>query len=179
MPMMSTNTEAGPSAPAKSPSSTRTSKVRRSPSLCGLFSSTTTSRAETPSLLSTDTVAFGGSLAKSPVVHSSSRASVGRCPAALTGRSANTIEVGLTPANVRVWPCRLAPRAFMTNSDGTMSTLTVDFPGGDAPGGFVVGGRLGVRQYRQAKQGDNCHQLTDRALQSHGRSPNVFLALTI
>jgi hypothetical protein len=34
-PMMSTKTEAGPSAPARSPSSTRTSKVSRSPSRCG------------------------------------------------------------------------------------------------------------------------------------------------
>src|SRR4029077_12782211 len=73
----------------------------------------------------------GASLAKSPRVHSSSSASVGTCPAALTGRSANTIEVGLTPANIRVWPCRLAPRAFMTNSDDTMSTLTDDLLGGD------------------------------------------------
>jgi len=29
-------------------------------------------------------------------------------------------------------PCRLAPRAFMTNSDGTMSTFTDDLPGADA-----------------------------------------------
>src|SRR5262245_14308073 len=104
-----------------------------------VLSSKTTSWAEAPSLLSTDTVAFGASLAKSPVVHSSSRASVGRCPDALTGRSANTIEVGLTPVNVRVWPCRLAPRAFMTNSDGTMSTFTDDLPGGDVLGAAVAG----------------------------------------
>src|SRR6185312_11737718 len=68
-----------------------------------------------------------------------SRASVGRCPAALTGRSANTIEVGLTPAKVSVWPCRLAPCAFMTNSDGTMSILTDDLPGADALGAAGVG----------------------------------------
>src|SRR5205807_8996817 len=61
------------------------------------------------------------------------------CPAALTGRSANTIEVGLTPDNVRLWPCKLAPCAFMTNSDGTMSTLTDDLPGADALGPAVVG----------------------------------------
>ena len=58
---------------------------------------------------------------------------LGPCPAALTGRSANTIEVGLMPANVSVWPCRLAPCEFMTNSDGTMSTFTDDLPGGEPP----------------------------------------------
>jgi hypothetical protein len=45
----------------------------------------------------------------------------------------------MTPDKVSVWPCRPAPRAFMTNSDGTMSTLTDDLPGGDALGAAVVG----------------------------------------
>ena len=70
--------------------------------------------------------------------HSSSKAAVGKCLAALTGQSANTIEVGLTPANLGVWP-RLAPHAFMKNSDGTMSTFTDDLPGCDAIGAAVVG----------------------------------------
>jgi hypothetical protein len=48
------------------------------------------------------------------------------------------MEVGLTPTNVNVWPCRLAPCAFMTKSDGTISTLTDGLPGGDALG--VVAG---------------------------------------
>ena len=43
------------------------------------------------------------------------------------------------PANVRVWPCRLAPRAFMTNSEGTMSTLTDDLTAGGAAVAVGVG----------------------------------------
>jgi hypothetical protein len=120
-------------------SSTRTSKVNRSPSRCGIFSSTTASRTDAPSLLSTDTVAFGGSLAKLPALHSSSRCSVSRWPAARTGRSANTIEFGPTLVNVKVWPCRLAPREFMTISEGTMSALNIDFAGGGVLSALAVG----------------------------------------
>jgi hypothetical protein len=86
---MSTKIEAGPSAPARSPSSTRHIEGQfvtfemRAPQLDNDIV------AIAPSLLRTETVAFGGSLAKSPLVHSSNSASVGRCPAALTGRSAS------------------------------------------------------------------------------------------
>jgi hypothetical protein len=45
----------------------------------------------------------------------------------------------LTPAKVKVWPCRLAPRAFMTNSEGTMLALTTDLPGGGALVAPVLG----------------------------------------
>jgi hypothetical protein len=38
----------------------------------------------------------------------------------------------LTPAKVSVWPRRPAPCALMTNSDGTISTLTEDLLGGEA-----------------------------------------------
>jgi len=55
--------------------------------------------------------------------HSSSRSAVRLCPAARTGRSANTIELGATPVNVSLPPCGLEPRAFMTISDGTISAL--------------------------------------------------------
>ena len=46
---------------------------------------------------------------------------VSECPAARTGRSAKTIELGATPVSVSFPPCRLAPRAFMTINDGTIS----------------------------------------------------------
>ena len=73
--MMSMNTAAGPSAPARSPSSVFTLKVRLSPSGFGEVSTTTASFTVDPSLLSTETVAFGGSLPKLslPWAHSSSR----------------------------------------------------------------------------------------------------------
>ena len=111
----------------------RTSKLSSSPSSFGFFSSTTASRTDAPSLLRTETVAFGGSLAKLPSLHSSSRCCVRRWPAALTGRSAKTMELWLMPVSVSVVPCRIAPRAFMTKSEGTMSTLTDDEPGGGGP----------------------------------------------
>jgi hypothetical protein len=71
-------------------------------------------------------VPFGGSLVKLSSLslvgdHSSSRWIVSACPAARTGRSANTIELGATPVRVSFPPCRLAPRAFMTINDGTIS----------------------------------------------------------
>ena len=77
-----------------------------------------------PSLLNADTVAFGGSLAKLSLFslvgdHSRSKCAVMACPAARTGRSAKRIELVATPVSVSFPPCRLAPRAFITMSDGT------------------------------------------------------------
>jgi ribulose 1,5-bisphosphate carboxylase large subunit-like protein len=63
-PMMSMKIEAGPSAPARSPSRTCTANVSRSPSSFGDFNTTTASATLEPSLLKADTVALGGSLAK-------------------------------------------------------------------------------------------------------------------
>ena len=54
-PMISMNTEAAPSAPARSPSKTCTSKVSRSPSTSGFFNTTTASRIADPSLLKAET----------------------------------------------------------------------------------------------------------------------------
>ena len=51
LPMMSMNTAAAPSAPVRFPSRTSTSKVSRSPSSFGVFSTTTASRIAEPSLL--------------------------------------------------------------------------------------------------------------------------------
>src|SRR5262249_39850169 len=104
MPMMSMKMDAGPSAPVRSPSNTWTLNVSRSPSRRGLRNTTTASRSAEPSLLSADTVALGGSLAKLPLasVHSSSTTVVGTCPALLTGRSAKTMECGVTPVSVSV-----------------------------------------------------------------------------
>jgi hypothetical protein len=53
-PMMSMNTEAGPSPPARSPSMTCTSNVSLSPSSFGLFSTTTASLTDDASLLNTE-----------------------------------------------------------------------------------------------------------------------------
>ena len=127
-PKRSMKSAAGPSPPERSPSSTSTSKVSRSPSSFAVFSTTTASRIFDPSVLSIETVAFGGSLVKlSPLSllgdHSASRSVVSECPAARTGRSAKTIELGATPVSVSFPPCRLAPRAFMTIKDGTISGL--------------------------------------------------------
>ena len=69
LPMMSMNMAAAPSAPVRFPSRTSTSKVSRSPSSFGVFSTTTASRIAEPSLLNADTVAFGGSFAKLSVAH--------------------------------------------------------------------------------------------------------------
>ena len=51
------------------------------------------------------------------------RSSVGWWPADRTGRSANMIELGVTPVKVSVSPCSVAPRELSTNSEGTISGL--------------------------------------------------------
>ena len=78
-----------------------------------------------PSLPSTDTVAFGGFLAKlsSPDPHSAITSAVDWWPAARTGRSAKMIELGVTPVMVSVSPWSVAPRELSTNSEGTISGL--------------------------------------------------------
>ena len=80
---MSMNTAADPSAPLRSPSSTSTSKVKRSPSRLGDFNTTTASFTPDPSLVKAETVAFGGSLAKLslPFAQSSTMCLVRSCPA--------------------------------------------------------------------------------------------------
>ena len=83
-----------------------------------------------PSLLKTDTVAFGGSLAKLsvPVPHSSSRCAVSDMP----GRPDRTVseDDGVLrhsdKRNSRA--CRLAPRAFKTINDGTTSGFAFACP---------------------------------------------------
>ena len=97
-----------------------------SPSSFAVFNVTTASRIFAPSLLKTEMVAFGGSLAKLsslvlPGDHSSIKWDVSECPAARTGRSAKTMEFGATPVSVNFPPCRLAPPALITISDGTIS----------------------------------------------------------
>src|SRR5262245_69805 len=95
-----------------------------------------------PSGVKTETVAFGGSLAKLslPLFHSSIRCEVSACPADLTGRSANTMAFGATPLSVSFPSTRLAPRAFMTISDGTMAGLAcpIVFCSGTCGGASLV-----------------------------------------
>src|SRR5258707_1341241 len=119
---MSMKTEAAPSAPARSPSSTSTSNVSRSPSSFGDFSTTTASVTPAFALLNTDTVALGGVLAKLSgelLLHSSSRCAVNACPAERTGRSAKTMALGEMPSSVSFCPSSLAPRALSTIIEGT------------------------------------------------------------
>ena len=125
LPMMSMNMAAAPSAPVRFPSRTSTSKVSRSPSSFGVFSTTTASRIAEPSLLNADTVAFGGSFAKLsvPIAQSSMMWLVVSCPAARTGRSAKTIEFGATPVSTSLFPCKLTPCELRTIREGTTSGL--------------------------------------------------------
>jgi hypothetical protein len=117
--------EAGPVAFDKLPSSNDTSKVSLSPSSFGDFRTTTASSTESPSALSTDNVALGGSLEKLslPSSHSLRKSLVSTCPAALNGRSAKTMEFEDTSIIVRVLPCKLAPLELMTASEGIMAPL--------------------------------------------------------
>src|SRR4051812_37921345 len=110
------NTEAGPSASPRLPSSTATSKVRRSPVSLGLRRVTTASVTFEPSLAKAEIVALGGSLAKLPVDHSSIISVVVMWPAARTGRLANRMTEGATPSRLSVGPASLAPRALSTIS---------------------------------------------------------------
>src|SRR6516162_345644 len=73
--MMSMNTDAGPSAPDRSPSITLTLNARLLPSSFGEVRTTTALLANDVALLKTDTVALGGTLAKLPLpgFHSSSK----------------------------------------------------------------------------------------------------------
>jgi hypothetical protein len=89
---------------------------------------------------------LGGSFAKVASLalpHSSSKWAVKACPAALTGRSAKTIELVATPVRVSLSPTRVAPPAFMTIRDGTVCGFTeADAPivccSGTCPEGAVV-----------------------------------------
>src|SRR4029079_10008669 len=119
----SINSEAGPVAFAKSPSRTDTSQVNGPPSSFGLFKTTQGYVTDVPSLLITDMVALGGSVAKLllPTSHCLMNSEVSTCPAALTGRSANTRELGDTSLNVSLLPCRIAPFELRTARDGTIS----------------------------------------------------------
>src|SRR5258708_7333178 len=120
--MMSMKTETAPSAPARSPSSTSTSNVSRSPSSFGDFSTTTASVTPALALLNPDTVALGAVLAKLSgelLLHSSSRCAVNACPAERTGRSAKMMALGEMPSSVSFCPSSLAPRALSTIIEGT------------------------------------------------------------
>src|SRR5690349_6038617 len=108
------NTATGPSALARSPSSTATSKVALRPSARTDFSTTTASATLVPSLENADTVALGGSLAKLPVVHSASRSGVLMWPALRTGRLANRTADEDTPFRTRLLPVNVAPLALRT-----------------------------------------------------------------
>ena len=156
-PNRSMKSAAGPSPPARSPSSTSTSKVSRSLSSFAVFSTTTASRTFDPSVLNTETVAFGGSLLKLSALsllgdHSCIRSVVSECPAARTGRSAKTIELGATPVSVSFPPCRLAPRAFITINDGTTSgpAWPIVFCSGTCSGGVVWASAGAAPQSRRA-----------------------------
>ena len=85
------NTEAGPSALPRLPSSTLTSKVSRSPSSLADFSTTTASVTLEPSLENTETVAFGGSLAKLPVCQIATMSGVTMWPTLRTGRLVKSV----------------------------------------------------------------------------------------
>ena len=76
------------------------------PSTLGAFKTTTASWTRRLTLAEDETVALGGFFAKPSLalLQPASRCAVRICPAALTGRSANTIELGATPSNVNVSP---------------------------------------------------------------------------
>ena len=107
-------TEAGPSALPRLPSRTLTSKVSRSPSSLAEVSSTTASLTLEPSLENTDTVAFGGSLAKLPVCQIATMSGVTMWPTLRTGRLVKSVALGSTPSSTSCLPSSLAPRAFST-----------------------------------------------------------------
>ena len=107
-------TEAGPSALPILPSRTLTSKVSRSPSSLAEVSSTTASLTLEPSLENTDTVAFGGSLAKLPVCQIATMSGVTMWPTLRTGRLVKSVALGRTPSSTSCLLSSLAPRAFNT-----------------------------------------------------------------
>src|SRR6476620_835547 len=154
-------TDAGPSASPRLPSSTATSKVSRSPANLGLRNTTTASVTFEPSLLKADTVALGGSLAKLPVFHSSTRSVVGRCPAMRAGRLAKRTADCATPSRVRLGPASLAPCALSTISASdclrACGTPMVFCAGwvmalGAVPDGVCAKHTAGERQQRMAAQ---------------------------
>ena len=126
-PKRSMKSAAGPSPPVSSPSSTSTSKVSRSPSSFARLQH----HDGVPDFRSVLAEHRDRWRSADPWQsfrrlrwlgdHSSSKWVVSECPAARTGRSANTIEFGATPVSVSFPPCRLAPRAFITINDGTIS----------------------------------------------------------
>src|SRR5882757_1987024 len=110
------NTDAGPSALPRLPSSTWTSKVSFSPSSLAAFSTTTTSATDEPSLLNTEAVALGGSLAKLPVRQISTISGVAMWPTVRTGRLVNKVAVGSTPSRINLSPSRRPALALSTIS---------------------------------------------------------------
>ena len=102
------------------PSSVDTSKVNVVPSSFGALRTTTASATCPAPAPSTDTVAFGGSLAKLslPSSHCWRNCRVVSCPAARVGRSANTIVFGETPVRTSLPFSSLAPAALRTASEG-------------------------------------------------------------
>ena len=107
-------TDAGPSDLPRLPSRTVTSKVSRSPSSLAALSTSTASVTLEPSLENTDTVAFGGSLAKLPVCQIATMSGVTMWPTLRTGRLVKRVALGRTPSSTSFWPSSLAPRAFNT-----------------------------------------------------------------
>src|SRR5262245_52636641 len=114
--MVSMNIAAGPSALARSPSSTATSKTALLASLRTDFSTTTASATLLPSLAKAETVALGGSLAKLPVDHRAIRSGRLMWPAPRTGRLAKRMAEDETPLSTSVLPDRAAPLALRTIS---------------------------------------------------------------
>src|SRR4030095_1660064 len=80
------------------------------------FSTTTTSSTDEPSLLNTEAVALGGSLAKLPVRQISTISSVAMLRTVRTGRLVNKVAVGCTPSRISLSPSSLPPLALRTIS---------------------------------------------------------------
>ena len=87
-----------------------------SPSSLAAFSTTTTSATDEPSLLNTEAVALGGSLAKLPVRQISTISGVAMWPTVRTGRLVNKVAVGCTPSRMSLSPSRRPPLALSTIS---------------------------------------------------------------
>ena len=67
-------------------------------------------------MLKTETVAFGGFLAKLPVRQMSAMSGVTMWPTERTGRLVNSVAVGRTPSRTSFCPSSLAPRELITIS---------------------------------------------------------------
>ena len=87
-----------------------------SPSSLAAFSTTTASATDEPSLLNTEAVALGGSLAKLPVRQISTISGVAMWPTVRAGRLVNKVAVGCTPSRASLSPSSLPPLALSTIS---------------------------------------------------------------